>query len=238
MISSGHKPLAGRVLLFLLATIVVLTGVHLLFQHLNLNVYHELNGQVFEISNRVDFDDEASLPTWFSQIILLGISLGSFTAAYLQRQTGARRIWAIIGFIGLFLSIDEVAALHELILQVVHLSKFSEAAPTIYSNAWFVLLPFIAVAGVLLLVMAIKFLPRKTIIIMSLGAIVFMTGAVFIDVLTNASNINNFYEKGILVGAEESLEMTGTATILYAILNYLETTHGRRIKAAIASMKG
>lgn len=238
MTSSNPTPFARRVLLCLLATVVFLTGIHLLMQYLNLNVYHELNGQVFEISNRVDFDDEASIPTWISQLILLAIGLSAFVAAYLQQNSGAKRIWTIIGAIGIVLSLDEVAALHELLLQIVHLAVFSEVAPTIRSNAWFVLLPFIVVVGAFLLFQAIRHISRRTVFIFILGTTIFMTGAVFIDVLTNASNINNFYEKGVLVGAEESLEIAGTSTVLYGILDYLESVFTDRIRAARARLKG
>lgn len=229
---------AGRVLVTLLAIITVLISVHLLFQHLNLNIYHELHGRVFEISNRVDFDDEASLPTWVSQFILLSIGLLSFLAAYLQTVKGSRIIWGIIGAIGVSLSIDEVAALHELLLQTVHLAVFSEARPTVSSNAWFVLLPFIVVIGLLLLVQAIKHIPRAVLMIMIVGSFIYMSGAIFIDVLTNASNANNFYEKGILVAVEESFEMIGSTIILYAVISYIESNYGSKIKTAFSRLKG
>jgi hypothetical protein len=222
----------------LIAVIVLLTAVHLWMQYLNLDVYHELNGRVFEVSNRVDFDDEASLPTWVSQATLLAIGLGSFLLAYLQRNKAGRRIWGFIGTVGVLLSIDEVAAAHELLLQTVHLALFNEAAPTVTSNAWLILLPFILVAGLALLWQIVKHTPRRTVAILSVGAILFMIGAVFIDILTTSTNANTFYEKGIMVALEESLEMTGAAIILYAILDYLETSYADRIKAALNKLRG
>lgn len=227
-----------KVFAVLLLVIGVLTAVHLWMQHLNLNVYHELNGRVFEVSNRVDFDDEASLPTWISQAILLAIGLGSLLLATLQRDKAAKRTWDLVGAIGIILSMDEVAAIHELLLQIVHLAFFSLSPPTVRSNAWLILLPFIMGAGLLLLWQLIKHVPRRTVVMLCSGAIIFMVGAVFIDILTTSNNANTFYERGILVATEESLEMVGSAIILYAILSYLEVSYGVRIKAAFNRLKG
>lgn len=230
--------LSLKVFIALFVVIGLLTAVHLWLQHLNLNVYHELNGRVFEVSNRVDFDDEASLPTWTSQAILLAIGLSSLLLATLQRDKAVKRTWGIVGAIGILLSMDEVAAIHELLLQIVHLAFFSLSPPTVRSNAWLILLPFILGAGLLLLWQLIKHVPRRTVVILCSGAIIFMVGAVFIDILTTSNNANTFYERGILVAMEESLEMVGAAIILYAILSYLEVSYGDRIKAAYKRLKG
>lgn len=238
MTSAGNRPLAKRLYLYLLGIIALLAGVHLLSQHLNLNVYHELNGPVFEISNRVDFDDEASLPTWVSQVTLLAIGLSALFLALLQTSRAAKRIWILIGVIGVLLSVDEVAAIHELGLQIIHLALFKQAPPTLTDNAWLILLPFVLIAGSLLLWQLIKHVPRKTIFILTTGAVTFMLGAVFIDILTTSNGANTFYEKGVLVAVEETLEMIGSATVLYAILDFIGTTYGDRVKLARKRLKG
>ncbi len=211
---------------------------HLTMQYLDLNVYHQLNGQVFEISNRVDFDDEASIPTWISQAILLAIAASAFFAGLLQKTKAAKRAWISIGIVGLLLSIDEVSAMHELLLQTTHLLLYNEASPTLYQNAWLILLPFIAIAGSILAYVVIKYVPRKTILLMMLGSVILVLGAAVVDALTNADNVNTFTTKGIMVAIEESLELIGSSTILYAILDYLETNHGGQIRAARKKLLG
>jgi hypothetical protein len=238
MALTKHKSFAKRIFMYLLASVVLVATVHLLFQYLNLNVYHELNGQIFEISNRVDMDDEASLPTWFSQMLLLSIGISAFAAAFLHRQKGPKRIWSIIGLVGVLMSIDEVAAIHELVLQIIHLAVYGLVTPTTFSNAWLILLPFILLAGVLLLIQAIKYIPRKTIYILTLGAFVLLTGAVFIDILTNAHNANTFYEKGVMVALEETCELLGASIMLFGILDYLESNFGSKIRAARDRLRG
>lgn len=227
-----RRSLALNILSWLLSVIGLLIVLHLIMQYLNLNVYHELNGQIFEISNRVDFDDEASIPTWISQFILFAIGICAFFAAFLQKQKAAKQIWTYIGIVGVVLSIDEVSALHELLLQTTHLLLFHEARPTVLDNAWIILLPFIVLAGGWLAYLAIKHIPRKTVFLMIIGGGVLLFGAAIIDALTNADNVNTFMVRGVMVALEESLEMIGSSTILYAVLDYLETNHGDRIRAA------
>lgn len=233
----GRKPLAPRVLTVLIAVIMGLVFVHLLLQYLNLNVYHELNGQVFEISNRVDFDDEVSVPTWYSQLILLAIAVASWIAAYLQKNRFARQLWVIIGVIGVAMSLDEGASIHEFVLQTVHLLFFQEAAPTVSSNAWLILLPFVGVIAALLLWFMWQHIPKRTIGWFIVGGTIFMLGAVFIDILTNSSGANNFYEKGLLVAIEESFELLGSSVILCGIIDYLQRFHGPEIRSALKQLR-
>ncbi len=241
MITKNTRPrtaLSKKLFGSLVVVILVLAGLHLLLQHLNLNVYSELNGRVYELSNRVDFDDENSIPTWVSQALFLSIAGAAFLAAYLQKQTGARRIWAIFGSIGVFLSIDEVGSLHEMLLQTIHLLLFGETAPTVVSNAWVVLLPFVLIAAVLLLRAMLKYVPKRTIVTFVVGGAIFLVGAIFIDILTNADVENTFYARGILVALEESFELLGTSIVLFGIVDYIEQTYAVRIKKALKELKG
>lgn len=235
---SRKRSLSISVFSWLMGIISLLIIAHLTMQYLDLNVYHQLNGQVFEISNRVDFDDEASIPTWISQAILLSIAASAFFAGFLQKTKAAKRAWISIGIVGLVLSIDEVSAVHELLLQTTHLLLYNEASPTLYQNAWLVLLPVIAVIGSILAYLVIKHVPRKTVLLMILGSVILVFGAAVVDALTNADNVNTFAIKGIMVAIEESLEMIGSSTILYAILDYLETNHGGQIRAARKKLVG
>lgn len=230
--------LSLSIFIFLLSIIGILAVLHLTMQYLDLNVYNQLHGQIFEISNRVDFDDEASIPTWVSQAILLCIAASAFFAAFLQKVPKAKQAWASIGIVGIILSIDEVAALHELVLQSAHLILYQESRPTIYQNGWIILLPLIAFLGYFLARRIIKYVPRKTIILLVMGAAVLVFGAGIIDALTNADNTNTFAIKGIMVAIEESLELLGSSIIFYAILDYLETNYGGQIRAARQKLKG
>lgn len=237
-----NRPAAGtyakRIYLWLIFAILCMAGVHLLLQHLNLNVYHELNGRVYELSNRVDFDDEVSVPTWFSQALFLAIAGGAFLLASMQKVPAARRLWMFLGVIGVLLSIDEVGALHELLLQTIHLLLFGETGPTYIANAWIALLPIILVAAVVTFWAMLKYVPKRTIRFCVIGGVILLFGAIVIDILTTADNQNTFYDKGILVAIEESLELLGMSTIFYAIVDYIERSYRTNIKQALQKLKG
>lgn len=220
-----------------LVVIVLLAAAHLLMQYLNLVVYSEHNGRVYELSNRLDFDDEASLPTWFSQFVFLCIAASASLAAYMQRKAAIRRLWSVVALIGFIFAIDETAAVHELVLQTTHLLLFGEKGPSIIANAWLVLLPFIAAAGLILLVQMRTYLPKFTVRLFVLSGLIFMTGAVGLDILTNADAANTFYAKGILVVIEETLELLGTTTALYAIMQYLESHYTVNIRQALKTLR-
>lgn len=234
--SDNPGSFAHKLLLGLLALVAVLASVHLLFQYLNLNVYNELNGRIFEFSNRVDFDDEASIPTWISQLLLLGIGMAAFLVSRLERARPARIIWSIVAGIGVLLSLDEVAALHELTLQTIHLLVFNESAPTLFANAWFIVLPVVALGAGLLAWQMFKHVPARTMRILVFGGIVYVFGAVVIDVITNSSLDNTFKNKGVLVAIEETLELVGTTLVLYGIVDYLERSYGKKLKTAYAQL--
>lgn len=235
--STSNSGFAKRVLIFLIGSVFLMAAVHLLLQYLNLDVYKELNGRIYELSNRVDFDDEVSVPTWFSQALFLAIAGSSFLIAYMHKIPDARRLWGFLGFIGLLLSIDEVSALHELLLQTVHLLLFGETGPTIINNAWVAFLPLILIAAMIIFWQMLKYVPRRTILICALGGTVFLAGAIFIDILTNSNLQNNFYNKGILPAIEESLELIGMSIILYALLSYIEQTYSDKLKSSLERLR-
>lgn len=235
--SSIKAPVSRRILLGFLSIIGILLILHLLFQFLNLNVFHEQNGQIFEMSNRLDFDDESSLPTWVSQFLLLAGGTAAIFAGWLDKRRGAKRTWYLIGAIGILFSIDEVGAMHEFALQTIHLAVFQLSPASFLANAWFIILPFVAVIAMLIALQLKKYVPVSVLRMLVLGGGIFVAGAVFIDVITNASGANNFFEKGILVALEESCELLGTTIVFFAISRHIEITNGQQIKQALKVLK-
>lgn len=211
-----------KVLHAMILILISLAVLHIALQFINLVIFNEKNGWFFELSNRWDFDDENSLPTWYSQAILLAIGISSVVASFLDTSTIKRTTWRLLAAVGLLLSIDEVSGIHELVLQAIHLSTFNESAPTLMSNAWVLLLPVIlAVVGYIGYRIARVF-PRSFVKLCALGAVVFLSGAVFVDIITQSMMLSLFASQGLLVAIEESLEIMGSTLILYAIIRYIE----------------
>lgn len=234
---SPRTTFALKVLFVLLFATVILVVIHLVLQYLNLKVFNERNGQIFELSNRFDLDDEASVPTWFSQILFLAISFSAFLAGWLSTKKAVKWTWITIGTGGLLASIDEISMLHEFVLQSLHLAFFKEASPTSTHNAWLLVLPIIlAIFGWLSFKMW-QLLPRRTFLILVFAGCVFLFGAAGIDMIASVSSRTTYLYQGLYVAVEESLELLGSVIALYGIVDYIERKHGSVIKQATKSLK-
>lgn len=220
---------ARKITLFLLAVIVVLISLHLIFQYLNFVVFNEKHGQVFEISNRLDVDDEVSVPTWFSQFILLGLGFCGWFLAWLEKDRLRRLLWKVVGVVGVLFSVDEVSSLHEFVLQSIHLLSFGEAAPTSRLNAWWIVLPFVVAVAIILGFIAIKRLPTKTWILMAIGGVVYLVGGGAIDLISNDFPKNSYLYQGVLTGIEEAMELIGVLGILHAMMLYIEQNYQSKL---------
>lgn len=237
MKAKNKMSFATRMLLSLVVVTLIITGTHLLFQYLNLVVFYQQVGQFYELSNRFDFDDESSVPTWFAQALFLIISASAFLAGYLQTSRPARRVWWLIAVVGLIFSLDEISALHERILQTLHVTVFQDASPTGLSNAWWIVLPFVLLFSAWLIWKMLHLLPRRTILLFVFSGFIFLSGAIIVDLLTNATPRETFLNQGVFVAIEETLELLGSIIGLYAIVNYLETYHQSAISKALKSLK-
>ncbi len=178
----------------------------------------------------MDLDDEISVPTWFSQTLLFVIGMSALFVAYLQTKKATRRLWVVIGCLGLLLSIDEVASLHELVLQIVHNIFYLNSSPTVGRNAWLLVAPIIVVAAGILLWRTYKLLPKRTVFFFAMGFVTLVFGATVIDALAVLYPRNTFMNQGMLVGLEEGLELFGSVIMLLAIINYIEVNHYERLQ--------
>lgn len=225
------------VLKFLIMASLLIVLVHVALKYISVAIYNEQHGFLFELSNRFDLNDENSVPQWVTQALFLASGVSAFLAAYMSDRRPVARLWTFIGVLGVILSIDDVATLHEYALQSLHNAFFVDMPPTLVRNSWLVLLPFIVSGVAVLLVWAVRLLPRRTAACMALGSIVFIIGAVVIDSLANTVPERSFTGQGLLGGIEGGLQLVGTAIFFYAIVDYLERHHALAIKKALAALK-
>lgn len=234
---SPKLKLSRRLFFVCLGIISLLAITHLLLQYLNLNIYNEKSGIIFELSNRLDLDDEASIQTWFSQFLLLLLSVVTFTAAYMSKVKGQKISWGIIGIVSLTFSIDEVSTMHEFVLQTIHTMTYGDSSSTASHNAWLLILPLVLTIVALVGWHFYKYLPKRILILFTVGVAVFLSGAVFVDIISNSQHINNFYNMGVLVAIEEVMELVGTAVLLFAATSHLELNYSKQISNARKSLK-
>lgn len=237
MADKATKPFSLRLAYALVGVTAVMFILHLVLQYLNLIVFEEQHGMWFELSNRFDFDDEISVPTWFSQILLFSIGVVGLLAAYLQAGRPKRRLWTAIGTLALVLSVDERAALHELALQSLHNEYFLDVSPTARINAWWLLAPLVILVASGLAWWSIRLLPKRTVYLFIIGGTIFIAGAVVVDALSAGVSPYSYLQQGLLVGIEETLEILGSVIILYAITDHIDAKHHDMLGSAIKKLK-
>lgn len=197
-------------LLFIVVSSMLL--IHLLLQWLsfytNLPVPDTLIG-------RFDVDNEISIPTWWSQTVLLVIAILGFMAY----KVGGSRWWLAFSSLFIFLSVDEGAMLHE-----AFITKFREyttdgSATGLANHLW--LIP-VAIVFIILLIPFIKFLrtlPKRSLKLLVAGMGLLFFGAIVYETIGLLSfNSADFWYKGINVAIEEAFEMFGASLVVYAAL--------------------
>lgn len=227
-----------KIFQILLSASIIVVFTHICLKYLSVVVFNEQNGFFFELSSRLDLNDENSVPQWLTHLLFLTMAVSSFLAFYMEKNKERRKIWIIIAILGLILAIDDVATLHEFVLQSIHNALFIDTAPSFFTNAWLVLLPFILLGLLWLYIRIVKLFPKITTIIMTSGGIVFVFGAVIVDSIINNVNQRSFLGQGLLGALEGGIQLLGMCIFLFGIHSYIETKYSSRIKEAVSALKG
>jgi hypothetical protein len=180
------------------------------------------------ISHLLNLNREGNLPAWFSSALLLtAAGLLTVTAVDAPRQVRPR--WYILGAVFVLLSVDEAAAMHELLN--VPLRAALETRSLLYFPWILAGLSFAALVGLAewrLLVSLPAAVRRR---FLAAGA-VYVGGAAGLEAIAapvySGGRLPTLHT--ILIVVEESMEMAGVALFILALLRYLED---RRFHATI-----
>ncbi len=227
--SKPKKVWTYRLLQKLSYVIAALLMIHIVIQTINFVTWPTMP-TFLEFSNRVDVDDEASIPTWYSQFILIIASIFAFIAARLAMSKQQRRVWYLLSLATVLISLDEVARLHEFVIQTIHVKLWGTEGSSITKNAWLIILPFIVAGGLTLLIAIYRALPRRTFKLMLLGGVVYFSGAIGIEILSSGMNPNSWTYTTLVTAFEEGLEMMGSALLVFAAADYIDRTHKSETK--------
>lgn len=230
------KAFPGRILIGFLITALILFCIHIGLKFISIVIFDEKNGFMFELSNRFDVNDENSVPQWFSQMIFLCIATSAALAGYLARIKIVRRLWYAMAILGLLLSVDDVATLHEFVLQAIHNIFFLNRESSFFLNAWWLFLPFALIPAVVLAWFSWKHLPRRTVALIILGGSVYVAGKITMDSLSNGVT-GLFIDRGVIQGMEKIFQYSGSSIVLFAILDYLHLHHAAQIKSAVKRLR-
>lgn len=184
--------------------------------------------------------EEVSVPTWYNQSLLLfaGVLLLMISRGVKQ----ANKRWALLGAIFVYLSIDEGAGLHELLIEPTQQILGINAG--VFYYAW--VIPFALLVAVLSIFYLSWFLrlPLRTKVIFAAALVIYVAGSIGIEmfsasyVTADAIRDTDWHMTlGLLVGIEEFLEMFGVTIFIYGILDYVNRDKSIKSKYALQITK-
>lgn len=205
------------------------TLLHLIAQYILIMYRSDIQGGFINgILSVFDMGNEMSIPTWYSQILLLiaAVTVAAITyTKWLQRDKW-RWHWGLVAGVLLCASIDEGATLHEKLSSIDLPGRLGiESSLLLFS--W--VLPALIIITVLGLVL-LRFwwsLPQRTRWLLAASVIVFLSGAVGLEMVASnflladmVNHSSSFMYKGVLWAIEEGLEQMGVIFIIYTMLDY------------------
>jgi hypothetical protein len=215
--SSITKLLAAIIFLLLLANLA--------------SVYYENYAGVesnflTSLSRSFDFNEEHNVPTFFSSVILL-MATGLLFLIYALRKHDKvdGRKWQLLGFVMLFMAIDETVQIHEFLADVVRPRLPTDMRGLLYW-AWVVPYGLLALAVAAYFIGFVLRLPALTRNLFLLSGFMFVSGAIGLELFEGyfykLYGLNHIYNKALYC-AEELLEMSAVVVFIYALLDYLSS---------------
>jgi hypothetical protein len=162
---------------------------------------------------------EQNIPTWYSSALLFSCSLLLAVSALFARRSraGDVRYWWLLAAAFLYISIDEVACIHE------EASRFFALGGVLFFG-------WVIPAGIIVLALGAAYLrfllrlPRRTRAQFIVAGAIYVTGALLLELplgyWTEREGSRNFVYAAI-DWVEESLEILGLTLFLLSLLEYL-----------------
>lgn len=187
------------------------------------------HGGLLGLTRLFDLDTENNIPTWYASITLFICAGLLALIAYQKKQTGDRflRHWQGLVLLFLWLSMDEAASIHELLIDLngpLQLNGFFRFAWVIPAMMLLVVIGFIYRKFLVAL-------PKKIKRLFLLASAVYITGGLVMEMIggkylqITALEIPIPDNSGLLgmgmvliLAAEEMLEMCGVAIFIYTLL--------------------
>ena len=171
-----------------------------------------------------DLDVEFNIPSLYSSTVIFLNALVLFSISKITKSEGkpGGHYWKSMGFVFVYLSLDELASIHEHLDDLVaHFSKQN----LIHEGGPLWILPF----AVLLAIFGLYFfrfylrLPKETKLQFFVAGAIFVAGAVGVEILGNPSPDHPMagFIRGLYSTLEETMEMVGMACFLRSLLSYI-----------------
>lgn len=174
-----------------------------------------------------DFNEEQSVPTWFSVgLLMICASLLAIIAAAQRREGGPYRWWTVLSFVFLYLSMDEALSFHERFNRPVR--DLLNTSGALY-YAWVIPYAFSAVLLLLCSIRPLKALSKSTRTLLLVAGVLFVCGAMGMEVLGSYLATSNQMQATLLSDVvmtfEELMELSGTIILVYALMKQIAHAH-------------
>lgn len=215
-----------KILRYLIAffAFVVATGFSVIFISQLKSDNHYLNSFINIYERLFDLNREANIPTWYSSLILfISACLLFFISYFKGKKDINQKFWKTLAFIFLFLSIDELSSIHE---------DFNNPVRSLFHLGGIFYWSWIVPAILILVILFFYFfrflisLPKNTRNLFVLSAIIFVGGAVGLEMiggLLYSKNMDNSLASKIENFFEEVMEMAGILIFIYSLLKYIKS---------------
>lgn len=215
----------NKLVLALSLCALVLVSVHSIV----LGIYFYINdSDVFDFVRLIDLDYEGNLPTLFSSLIFLlnGLLLYVIYQSARQSKQLFAYYWLGLAVVFTFLGVDEGTRLHE---EIGDLMEHVVEAKGLLYFPW--VIPY-SIAFLVAMVIYFRFylsLERKLQIRLFLCAVIFLSGAVGLEILSaREADISgtSSLTYSILYTIEESMEMAGLILLIDTLIRKIQRESG------------
>jgi len=195
----------------------------LLFVHIFLKIFTFYSNHGDWTASLFDFNGEMNIPAIYSFMTLFLCSILLSILSVIQKiKVQSYLPWLGLAVCFLFISIDEIAQIHECINIPIR-EELNLSGPFFFS--W--IIPY-GLGVIVLLLMYLRFLfrlPKRILILFIVSGVIYILGAIGFEILEGMEyDLNGDYysvQFCVLYTIEEFLEMLGVATFLYSLLLYI-----------------
>ncbi|MBN1264149.1 MAG: hypothetical protein JXA25_01555 [Anaerolineales bacterium] len=177
-----------------------------------------------------DVDQERNIPTFYAVALLLFAALLLSLITALEKKQKAYRswMWGVLAAGFLLLAMDELVSIHEKLIAPMRNFLGMEKLGIFYYG-WIVPgLIIILAAGFFFLRFWLR-LPKKTRNRFAIAAVVYVGGAIFMEMVGGSYAEKNGNENlifNMLATVEESLELAGVILFIHTLFGYIADTYG------------
>jgi hypothetical protein len=212
-------PRRTAIALFAVAVALILLHFAVMFSRFVLH-----HGQLLGLVDTFNVNVENNVPTFFSAFLLFSCAVTLAVVARMPANSRSdRRHWGGLGWIFLFLALDEDASIHELLINPL---KYALPEQGVLHFAWVVPYGILTLAVGLVYLRFVLRMPEPTRRLTIASGCVYLTGALVFELIGGwfISEVSGWqdFPYMTIVACEEFLEMCGAILFLYTLLDRLQ----------------